>query len=235
MPNPETCELTGTVLNASGTGLAAAGTRVTAEQVLLPGYALQAVSVTFYVDAEGKLKTAVEGGESARLPRGARVTFQGEVWGFTKDTEVLIPDLAEYEFRLLVPVGDAPDNAASEEALLAEIERATAREDEIEALIGGAALALFTQTVTGDTTLDIGDSLRALILVDSSAGDVTVTLRPAADVPGREITFKKISDDNLAIIDGDGSETIDGQLVFNLEMMNQTVKVMPVGSDWYIV
>jgi hypothetical protein len=105
-----------------------------------------------------------------------------------------------------------------------------------EAAAREAAQAIFTATITEDTTLDIGDALRALILIDSSDGDVTATLQPAADMANREITFKKISDDgSLAIVDAGGDETIDGRLVFNLEMVNQTLRLIPVGDSWHIV
>ncbi len=104
-----------------------------------------------------------------------------------------------------------------------------------EAAARAAALSVFTQTVTSNAALDVGDALRALILIDTTAGDVTVTLPPVAGMADRELRFKKVADDNLAVIDGSGSETIDAQLVFNLEMLNQSVTLMAVAGAWVIV
>jgi hypothetical protein len=106
---------------------------------------------------------------------------------------------------------------------------------EAEALARAVADSVFVLAVAENTTLDIGDALRALILIDTTAGDVTVTLQPLADMAGREIVFMKTADDNLAIVDGDGSELINGALVFNLEMLNQFIGVMPGAGQWRVV
>lgn len=165
-------------------------------------------SIEFYVlrDCDARIYAEAEGYD--KKPNG--------VW-------VTIPDADEVDLDDLQPPTSTPTiPAASQAALQAET---AARQ---------SAEAIYTQAITEDATIDVGDALRALILIDTSDGDVTATLQPAADVPNREVTFKKIADENLAIVDGNGSETIDGQLVYNLEMMNQTVKVVAVGSNWYV-
>lgn len=97
------CTLTGTVLGPNGEGLAKVGTSVAFTLLSVPGYALEAYIVTFYVDAEGELKTAVTDGQPARLPQGAAVNIRGAVRGFTNGADRFIPEEGEYEFRLLVP------------------------------------------------------------------------------------------------------------------------------------
>jgi len=244
MPSPELCTLTGEVLNIAGTARAAAGTRVTVKRVRGAEYAHATAWLDFRVNADGELETLDS--QPARVPQGTYVTFQGAVEGWERAAEVAIPEVSEYEFRLLEPAtGAAPSTGATQVALAAEIARATTAEEDLAADLTAhaateesarlAASVVFTQSVSVDVALDIGDALRALILIDTSAGDVTITLQPAADMAHREIILKKTADNNLAIVDGDGSETIDGALVFNLEMLNQFVRLMPVSGAWYIV
>ena len=48
-------------------------------------------------------------------------------------------------------------------------------------------------------------------LADTSSGSITITLKPAADWPKFvPFHFQKVSASNSMIIDGDGSETVDG-------------------------
>jgi hypothetical protein len=62
--------------------------------------------------------------------------------------------------------------------------------------------------VTSAYTMTLND---AVILVDASAGAVTVTLKPALDWEQKRVTVKKIdSSGNAVIVDANGAETIDG-------------------------
>ncbi|OQW48868.1 MAG: hypothetical protein A4C66_05940 [Nitrospira sp. HN-bin3] len=46
--------------------------------------------------------------------------------------------------------------------------------------------------------------------VDTTSGNITVTLPPAASVPGKQYHIKKSVAANTLTVDGNGSETIDG-------------------------
>jgi hypothetical protein len=98
-----------------------------------------------------------------------------------------------------------------------------------------AKLATHTEVITADATLDLGDSLRAIVMLDTSGGDVTLTLPPLTGMSDRTVVLKKIADANIGIVDGHGSELIDGGLVFNLEMMNEFIEIAPVGGQWRII
>src|ERR1044072_9357095 len=107
MPTPDLCTLTGEVRNITGTALAAEGTRVTVKRVRGAGFAHATRVLDFKVNSDGELETM--DGEPAQVPQGAWVTFQGAVEGYERAVEVAIPEVSEYEFRLLEPAtGGAP-------------------------------------------------------------------------------------------------------------------------------
>lgn len=85
---------------------------------------------------------------------------------------------------------------------------------------------------TGDYTVTDSDFL---VLVDASSGNVTITL-PASS-SGRRYEIKKTdSSANKVIIDGDGSETIDGATTQELLLQYEALSVMGDGSgNWVIV
>jgi hypothetical protein len=159
------------------------------------------------------------------VPRNSTVRIESEMAGYNVagGVEVVIPDSAETTLEELLPSADAPSTAVTQYAFDTYAAAQAARD------------AVYVVTVDEDTVLDIGTALRALILVDTTAGDVTVQLQPLAEMTGREIVFVKIADDNLAIVDGDASELINGALVFNLETLNQFIGVMAGAGQWRIV
>lgn len=69
----------------------------------------------------------------------------------------------------------------------------------------GGSMSISFQTVTSDTT--IGD--HSMVLVDSSSGNLTLTLPAAANVIGRRYTIKKITSDNEVKVLRTGSDLID--------------------------
>jgi hypothetical protein len=75
------------------------------------------------------------------------------------------------------------------------------------------------------------------ILVNNSAADATVTLPTASSASERIYNIKKInsSASYKVIIDGDGSETIDGSTTYNLYLQYESVKIQSDGSSWYIL
>ena len=98
-------------------------------------------------------------------------------------------------------------------------------------LQGGGATRGAYRTVTTTGNVQSGDYL---ILIDSSAGAVTMTLPPAALVPGRIYAFKRINSGGGAItIDGYAAETIDGSATLNLNSHWDSVIIMTNGVAWF--
>ena len=84
-------------------------------------------------------------------------------------------------------------------------------------------------TKTANYTATIDDDV---ILVNTSGGARTITL-PAAATVGHAIIIKNIGANNC-VIDGDGSETIDGSATYTITTQNETVTLMSDGSNWYV-
>jgi len=100
-------------------------------------------------------------------------------------------------------------------------------------LQGGGATRGTYRSVETTGNVQSGDYL---LLCDSTAGAVTVTLPPAALVPGRIYVFKRINASaNNVIVDGYASETIDGATTYTLSSQWAGVTVMSNGTAWFII
>jgi hypothetical protein len=72
-------------------------------------------------------------------------------------------------------------------------------------------------------------------LVDTSAGDVTANLPAVADVfNGFTVYFKVTDATNDLIIDGNGSETIDGATTVTFSAEDQYIGLVTDGTEWYL-
>lgn len=101
--------------------------------------------------------------------------------------------------------------------------------------VGAYSQAIVTKTTDYTATLD-----DQVIVCDASSGAVTITLPTAASAlsSGRGhvyCIFKKDSTSNDVIIDANGSETIDGELTFNLVAQYESIKVISDGTEWLII
>lgn len=100
------------------------------------------------------------------------------------------------------------------------------------------SFATFTRHVSSDYTIVVKDSL---ILVNASAGEVTITLRDINTFPtvnGIIYQVKKIDDSiNKVIIQtGDVAQFIEGQINYNLTEENQLVEFQSDDLDqWFII
>lgn len=102
---------------------------------------------------------------------------------------------------------------------------------------GGTSTASLTDAivvVTADTTLGVGPEL---VEVDTSGGDVTVTLPAATSMIGlRKTIYKSTGDVNIVTIEGAGSETIDGSLNVTLTDQWETLAIEGVdATSWKVV
>lgn len=90
-------------------------------------------------------------------------------------------------------------------------------------------------SITSNTTLTSTDGLE-IILADATSGAITVTLPAAASSSGRTLTIKKTdSSVNLVTVDGNASETIDGDLTKKIGFQYDFMQISCDGSNWHIV
>lgn len=103
-----------------------------------------------------------------------------------------------------------------------------------------ANLLATVQTPTGayrtvETTGNV-QSGDYLLICDASGGAITMTLPPAALVPGRIYAFKRINAGaNQVVVDGYGAETIDGAATHTLTPQWNSVTIMSNGVAWFIL
>lgn len=201
------CLITGTIFN--GDESPAPGARLSITKVVSLGKAISHAARQIIADAEGNV--------TFEILRGATITLQGEV--IINGTDLRngkafdVPNAETERIENLVP----PTFPITQTAFLAYI---------------GA----YTQTIEEDTTLDIGASMRAVILIVTSDSDVTATLPPIAGMASRSIVLKKDTDDDfLAIVDGFEGELIEGALVYNLDAKDTFVEVAPVNGQWRVI
>lgn len=88
------------------------------------------------------------------------------------------------------------------------------------------------RTVTSATTILDSDDL---ILCDTTAGSITVTLPPAATNLGRRFTCKKLIAANAMTLDGNASELIDGAATVAITVRYASRTIQSDGTGWHIV
>lgn len=97
---------------------------------------------------------------------------------------------------------------------------------------GGTLVTASITTVTSDTTL----SSISTVLVNAASAPVTITLPAAAGYANQMYQIKKIdSTANIVTVDGNGSETIDGDLTALIAFQNSAMDIISNGTAWYII
>jgi hypothetical protein len=86
-------------------------------------------------------------------------------------------------------------------------------------------------TITANTTL----LSQYTALVDSTSGNITISLPPAASNNGRIYNIKKIVAVNSVIIDPNLAETIDGNVTITLVNQWEAVTIQSNGVSWFIL
>lgn len=87
-----------------------------------------------------------------------------------------------------------------------------------------------TVTATGDVLVT-----DRYIFGDTTAGSVTLTLPPAAQMIGRVLTFDKTIAANTLTLDADGSELIDGATTLAWTTQYLAKSILSDGLAWYTV
>lgn len=81
-------------------------------------------------------------------------------------------------------------------------------------------------------TLSLNDNT---ILVDSSSKDIVLTLPSTSLAKGKIYKIKKISNENIVMINSDSIETIDGELSYIIEYKYQSIELVCDGIEWYVM
>lgn len=99
------------------------------------------------------------------------------------------------------------------------------------AAAGGAGT--LTHVVVTATPFPAGDE-QVIIVETDIAGETTVNLPPAA--PGLFYYVKKLGANGVnVIVEGDGAETIDGDLNATITKRWESITLVTDGSNWFIV
>ncbi len=97
----------------------------------------------------------------------------------------------------------------------------------------GGLGVLNVTTITTSTTLTTSQTV---VLCNAASGAITVTLPTAVGNDGRHYHIKKIdSSGNAVTIDGDGSETIDGETTQVIAAQYNSINIVSDGSAWHIL
>lgn len=95
---------------------------------------------------------------------------------------------------------------------------------------GGLSLNVVSKTTTYTATVN-----DYVILCNANGGGFTVTLPQASGSTGQMLLVKKTdSSANTVIVDGNGSETIDGNLTHSLSVQYGFLSIICDGSTWWI-
>lgn len=86
--------------------------------------------------------------------------------------------------------------------------------------------------------VDVSTTMResdAILIVDATAGAVTVTLPAAQAMEGRIVTVKKVDNANNVTVDGNSAETIDGMASVVLGTQYDVLMLVSDGAAWHIL
>lgn len=95
------------------------------------------------------------------------------------------------------------------------------------------ASASFT-TVTKSSNATLSTSGEDIVLGDTTSGDVTLTLPAASGNGGLRYSIIKSVAANTLIVDGNSTETINGELTFVMESIYDAVQIVCDGTNWKI-
>lgn len=99
--------------------------------------------------------------------------------------------------------------------------------------ITGNAFVQAVATKSGNYTITDADNY---ILGNAAGGEITITLPTAAGRTGRSFSIQKTdSSGNAVVLDGDGSETIDGATTRSLTVQYQGTMVVSDGANWHMI
>lgn len=99
----------------------------------------------------------------------------------------------------------------------------------------GLQFGLLTSVVNETSNYTVTNN-NGTILVDASSGNVTVTLPSAVGLSGKIFVIKKTDSSGFqVIVDGDGSETIDGATTATITSQYESITIISNNSNWFIL
>lgn len=100
-----------------------------------------------------------------------------------------------------------------------------------------AVAGAFSYKYASVITTTYSASIETVILVndDTAGGAVTVTLPAAAKSMDKAYYIKKLGTTGNVVIDGNGSETIDGSTTVTISTQYTSLNIYCNGTAWYIV
>lgn len=102
-----------------------------------------------------------------------------------------------------------------------------------DAEISAAGMIVSVTSITADYTVLATD---AIILADATAGQITVTLPTAVGIEGRVYMIKKTDSSSYkVIIEGNGTETINGELNQELLFEGDAPQMASDDANWHFV
>jgi len=97
-----------------------------------------------------------------------------------------------------------------------------------------ASTVLDVVTKTADYTANIITD--SIILCDATSGVVTITLPTSVGNAGKTFSVKKIdASGNNVVVDGNGSQTIDGSTTQTISTQYDEKRIVSDGSNWFII
>jgi len=99
------------------------------------------------------------------------------------------------------------------------------------------AVSVFTPGVTTTSISYVVLSTDAVILVDATGGDLTISLPAASAQAGRLVQIKKIDASfHKVVLDADGADLIDGEPTLELLYEDESVPIVSDGlSEWSVL
>lgn len=97
-------------------------------------------------------------------------------------------------------------------------------------------IGVMARPLTSKTANYTATTYDSIILVSASGGSVTITLPTAVGIKGKEFTIKKTdSSANIVTVDGNGSETIDGDTTRDLALQYEAIDIISDNASWWII
>jgi hypothetical protein len=88
----------------------------------------------------------------------------------------------------------------------------------------------YKELLVGDSPYTIPDGGPDYFLLNTTGGDITVNLPTNADNKGRVLHFLKTSASNVATLDGEGAELIEGAITLKMHRHRRAVGITPRSS-----
>jgi hypothetical protein len=88
------------------------------------------------------------------------------------------------------------------------------------------------KNVTSSTSILITDDV---IFVDTTSGNITITMPTAVNNGGKKIVIKRKNGNNNLIISTISSQTIDGSLTVSIPYIYQALTLVSDNTNWYII